>query len=387
MLAFAAPGGWAALDNYRHYIAVEVLEADGVTWTPVMAWEQVPLTDGTVNANMRQAMRGIFSPKPPAFNSIFISNAEYNNVSRKFRTKDGQLTGTDVVPGAVVTNSDYLALLGGLSKLKFATLANFFYAYLPAQKKFMSWAPLEKYVDKNQEDYLNFWLTAAPAGNRIDLQITAYYDDNTTQTSVTNYQIGIDFTNPLHRLKRFPVGPLNSGVKDINPLKNVVKYVVRLRENDGGAVISEERTYIIDPVSYPNRRFIMFLSSLGSWEVIRFYGDTAEAEDYNRQIVRKYLKPGYVATDGEYEQNNVEGVNSLSLGSGYFMEAQSKQWQLYMRDLLRSPRVYDITTGTRVPLIITSNKLAGPEDRNYKYLVRFEAQEAYSNTVYTPDDV
>lgn len=388
MVSFAAAEGWELEDNYRFYVAVDVLEADGTTWTEVYASEHTPDAAGVVKVNIRPACRGIFNPIPVNFATPYnfqVPREEFNRTIRVIRTRSGGVTGVDTMPISPTTTGEYLVILGGLSKRIFPqmeTLGGFFTNYLGTM--FMTWAPREKYVDAAQEDYLNFYFTSVPPSSAVRQCIKAYYSDGTTQTeTMLTSSFG---TWGLDEMQlRFATGPSNSGVYTIDPTKTLVKYDFWLANNSGVA-ISEVRTYIIDPVSYPNRRFILCLNSLGAWEVHRLYGDASERERYTRQIVRKTLSPGYKHTDGEYEQTSVEGQVTREMGSGYFLETNSRGWQLYMRDVMKSTRVYDVTKGQRVPIIITSAELVGPVSRNYKYAARFESIVAYSDEVYTPDE-
>ncbi|MEJ0030948.1 MAG: hypothetical protein WDO15_11485 [Bacteroidota bacterium] len=247
-------------------------------------------------------------------------------------------------------------------------------------------------MDPQQEDYLNFLIIGSPTidpsfGYQLELFVKAYYDDGTNSSAVTATLDGIfpdEF--PSNRLLQITAGPINSGASAITPSKKLVKYEVVLREQTGHVVISETRTYHVDQVQYPHRRIVMFLNSLGAWETLRFNGDTINTQKYSRDIARKYLKPGYAASDGEFSQGTVEVQNSRSMGSGYILP-DGKEWQEYMRDMLRSPFVFDVTSGIRVPILVTATELPGTEDHNYKYMVRFDAIDAYADVVYTPDSV
>lgn len=383
---YAVPADWEIQNNYRYYLAVEINDGSPPTWQTAITMEIKPRYPANeAKFDMKAAFRRAFNPTPPAVGSNI--NALYGNTAKKFRLKRGDLTGAKLLPDVITTEEEFLALYGGLSKQKFAELGHFFFSYLSGltPRKFLTWAPPEKQVDRNQEDYLSFWLVNSLT--TLKLQCTAYYDDGTNQTAVTKTKTGIDFNQVSDRLWYVPVGPANSGVLGINAEKNLVKYVVRML-NQADAVISEERTFVLDPVSYPNRRFIMFLSSLGSFEVLRFYGTTEEEESYERQPTRQYLAPGYSATEPELKAGGPAlGTNTLNLSTGFFEGRYGKQWQLYMRDLLRSPHVWDVTSGKRVPLVVTSSSLPGPQDRNYQYFARLTAVEAYTDDNYTPADV
>ncbi|MEJ0030947.1 MAG: hypothetical protein WDO15_11480 [Bacteroidota bacterium] len=72
--------------------AVEVL--DGGDWIQTMAAEHIPNSGGTVFVNLRQYLRGIFSPVPPSLGGIGIDTSPYPLVARRFRVISGTLTGT-----------------------------------------------------------------------------------------------------------------------------------------------------------------------------------------------------------------------------------------------------------------------------------------------------
>lgn len=385
LFTYSAPADWATLDNYRFYMAVEIY--NGTTWVPALVQEQIPNSLNQVKFDVKAAFRQAFNPAPPIPGASSITRA-INKTAVLFRLKYGNLTGALTVPLTVTTDSDYLAVMGGVTKPKFAELGHFFFTFLNGSnpKRFMSWAPKEKMVDRNQEDWISFWLTSAPAGNVFHLQLTAYYDDGTNQTSNVRSSPTINFADPADRLWAIPIGPSNTGALGINTSKNLLRYIARL-VNGSNTAISEERTFVIDPVSYPNKKLIMFYNSLGSHEVLRFSGNSSSEEKYDRQVSKKYLAPGYSATDGELKSSGAQGTNMLNLSSGWFEGRYGKEWQEYMRDLMKSRLVFDVSQGTRVPLVISSGSLNGPEDRNYRYFARFEAMEAFTEEVYTPASI
>src|SRR5690606_18308394 len=105
----------------------------------------------------------------------------------------------------------------------------------------------------------------------LKLQIKAYFDDGTNQTSVTRSLVGSSFS----QLFIIPAGPGNSGANLINPEKNLLRYELSMLDQSD-TVISETRTYTLTRVKHPLTRYFMFLNSLGSYEVLRITGQARE---------------------------------------------------------------------------------------------------------------
>ena len=364
--------GWGDLTNYRLYNDVRVEDvADSGTFVSKLKVAQVPESDGKVIFYLAEAFRGVFTFTPPTLNQSNI--VRLTDRIKRFKSYSGELQNTETTPGSLTTSSvSDLALWGGISKLEFPDL-DFFSTYLPANKKFMTWAPTTKTVDRLQEDYLNFFIYDELIVE-FNLVIKAYFDDATNETeeiaTVTGTQYGY--------LYQIPAGPANSGVLTINPAKNVIKYELWLT-NHTDTIISEVRTYTITPTAHPLTRYFLYLNSLGSFEVLRFTGIAEQRAEFQREVVQKFLPHNYTALDGEFESNLTRMRARNSFSSGFLQ----KQWHEYMKDFLLSRRVYDITTGQRVPVNITAGEWQA-EDQNYLSFIRFEARPAYEDVSYTP---
>lgn len=371
-----AAAGWEAINNYRIYNDVHVTDENGL-YQSAMKIDLPPDSDGKVLFNVRSAFRDILKAIPPVFNNNLIT--VLRDRIRNFRHNTGELQDDEVTTEDLTESEPYLVLLGGLSTLKFPQI-DFFGSYIQANKKFMTWAPLEKVVDRMQEDYLNFFVYAENI-NVIKLVIKAYYDDDTNTTATIENKNVI-----VGQLFQIPAGPTNSNVFTINPAKNLVKYDLWMQDQ-ADAVISEVRTFIIAADRHPRTRFFMFLNSLGAYEVHRFTGAAVINENYDRTVIQKYLPIDYDVNDGEMEINHVTGQRSNSFSSGFFTGQYAEQWMEYMRDLVRTTRFYDVTSGTRVPMLITTGSIKVKEDQDYERYVRIDAIEAYNHESYTPDNI
>lgn len=379
----AAPAGWDELLNFRLYSDVRVQDVQGSgEYISKLKSELYPDDDGNATFYLRQCFPfpDVLQAIAPAYNTSVITRL--TDRIKFFKNYTGQLTGVQVAPDEedIVESSRMLVLLGGINKQKFPGL-NFFNEYLPTNKKFLSWAPVEKIVDRLQEDYLNFFVYDADT-TTVKLQIKAYYDDATTVTEVVS-----TLTPVLYGyLLQIPTGPYNSGVKDIDPSKNLSKYEVTLLDQDD-EIISEVRTYIVASVRHPLTRFIMFLNSLGSYEVIMFTGQAEFKTDYEREVIQKFLPHNYAAFDGEFAVRNVSLQEKVNYSTGYFTGRYALAWQRYMKDVLLSNSVYDVTSATRIPVSITSGTLDGGLDQDYVRFARIDTQKAYVDDCYTPDDL
>lgn len=370
----AASSGWELLTNYRVYNDVRVEDvADSGNYNSKLKVELQPDTDGQVIFYIREAFRGVFTFTPPTQNHSSI--IRLTDRIKRFRNYSGELTGTEITPEELTPSASNLVLFGGIDKFHYPGL-NYFTSYLPANKKFLTWAPLVKTVDRLQEDYLNFFVY--DNFNSLKLRLKVYFDDSTDETAISFTKTGTS----ISELYQIPAGPANSGAMLVNPAKNAISYELSLLDHTD-AVISEVRTYIISRVKHPLTRYFMFLNSLGAFEVLRFTGQAMVKTSFNRDIVQRFLAHNYNALDGEFAVHNVSRQKQLSYSSGYVKEKYPKQWHEYLEDFMGSSIVYDVTSGQRSPITILSGD-HNMEDQNYERYIRIDAKPSYDNESFTP---
>jgi hypothetical protein len=366
--------GWDSAINYRLYddIRVEQVAGSGVFESSITV-ALTPEVGGNVNFQVREAFRNL-KAIPPAHNTNTIQRL--TDRIKYFKHFTGEVENTDLIPVVLTPSLLQLVMLGGLDKFSFASI-DFFTSYLPTNKKFLTWAPLVKPVDRLQEDYLNFWIYAVSIST-IRTNIKAYFDDNTNETGEANSKSGLVYG----QLYQLPAGPANSGAFLINPAKNLVKYELWLTDQDDN-IISEVRTYEIGDIRLPHTRFFMFLNSLGSYEVLYFNGLAERVINFDRQQITKFLPIDYSAIDGEKELNYVVYNRQFDYSSGYFKGKYAKQWRDYMVDFLLSRSVFEIVSGVRKPIVIVNQEIPDA-DGDYQYYIRFTVQEGYINDSFTP---
>ena len=368
-----AVSNWQSLVNYRLYNDVRVEDvADSNLYTSKLKVELKPDSTGKALFYLGEAFRDAFAFTPPTLGASDI--IRITDRVKRFINYSGQLENTQIIPGVLSPSLPNIAVFGGIDKIHFPEM-NFFTDYLPANKKFMTWAPLTKMVDKQQEDFLSYFIYGNTS--TLKLRVIAYYDDSTNETSVTKTKAGTQRA----QLYQIPAGPSNSGALFINPSKNLIKYTIALLDQSD-SLISEVRTYTISTVRHPRTRYFLFLNSLGGYEVLRFTGAAGQRTEFNREVIQKFLSANYQPYDGEFEVNTSIMSERGSYSSGHV----SQQWHEYLKDFLLSKRVYDVTTGDRVPVAILSSDHI-EEDQVYNRYIRFDARPAYDNTSFTPKAV
>lgn len=370
-----AQGANSAEDNYRITCEVQVIDSEGV-FTEALTTERPPDAAGNAQFNVRLAFDGYFNPIPPARGlGGFISHISDRSV--RARNRFGELWDIMTVPAVYLTTQPYLVLLGGIEKRPFAEI-DFFNTWLPTNKKFLSWKPVVRTVDLGQEDFISF-LVYNQEITTLKSNIKAYYDDDTDTTQEIDTITAVSFGE----IYEFMIGPYNSDVLSIDPLKNLVKYEFWLTDQDD-TVISEVITMKLSEFKKTSTRYYLFLNSLGSFEVLRTTGLTTEEADIRKDIINVFLPAYYDADQGEEASHNPVNQRMREVSSGYQV---GKEWLEWFQDFRLSEEVYDITDGKRRKVNIEASKMALPGDQDYRYFMRFIAREAYRNEVFTPKSV
>lgn len=373
----AATPTWQSLTNYRLYCEVRVEdEADSGIYNPKLKFQIPPNDDGLAVFYLRPAFRGVLNATPPPANQNTI--VRLTDRIKRFKTYTGELQDDQVTPPSLQESLINLVIMGGIDKFRYPDL-NFFTSYLQTHKKFLTWAPLKKVVDRNQEDYLCFYAYAN--FSTLKLQVKAYYADGTDQTSVTRQLSNTGFS----QLYQVPAGPLNSGATLIDPTKTLIRYELTMLNQDD-TVISETRVYALTKSKMPRTRYILFLNSLGAYEVLRVTGQAQDTTTVSRDPAQRFLDHEYSALDGEFEINAARMVTETNYSSGHITGSLAEQWHEYFKDLLLSTRVYDITDGRRLPIVITESEHTRT-DQDYSRFVRFTARRAYDDENFTPSAI
>jgi hypothetical protein len=367
-----------AEDNYQLMadVRVETVAGSGVYESMMKVAKYPDDVSGPLKAvsfNLRAAFRGVLDAVPPTLNAGAIT--KLTDRVKAYRVFYGDIWDDMAEPLSWTGATPQLALLGGVAKQRWPGLL-FFTSYLPATKMFMTWAPTVKEVDALQEDYLAFMVYSAGI-SQVKLMVKAYFDDDTTETVQVTTR-----TCQYGDLLQVPSGPANTGATVIDVEKNLVKYDLWLNDQ-GDSAASEVRTYKISDYKRPDTRYLLWLNSLGAYEVLRCTGQSEETAEMSRVQMRRYLPDYYAATDGEYATVRVNRRNTEKMSTGYLTGPMAQDWLEYLQDFLHSTRVYDITDGTRTPVTVQADKAVVKRAADNQRFVRFEVERSYVDEVYT----
>lgn len=368
--------GWDSLDNFRLFIDTRVQLNQGEAFVSTLKYGLTPSANNQAYFRLNEAFRGILIANPPTFQQNEI--IRLTDRIKFFKVFSGSITGDEVEPASYTEEQSNVVMLGGINKVRWSSL-NYLSNYLPTQKKFLTWAPDYKKVGNNQEDYLNFFVYNNTI-SQVKLEVTAYYTDNTNETSITKTLTSAE----KWWLLQIPTGPVNSGVKLINPAKVVQRYSIRLL-NQANVAISEVRNYDIELIDHPLQKFYMFLNSLGTYEVLRFIGQTQRKTDYKRETLRKVLTQNYQSADGELESAKPTLQESATLNSGFITGKNATAWAEYMKDFLLSRKVFEVNSDVRIPVIVTQADYDNGTDQDFRRSASIQVKRAYIDESYTPD--
>lgn len=338
-----------------------------------------PNENGKATFNLRPAFRNLFKAVPPVKNSPFeIIYDRMLLVKKQF----GDIFNALNEPTSLTDGLVDLVIYGGLNKEKYPNV-NFFKGYLTDEKKFLTWRPRVSYVDRTQEDYITYF-SAINTTTQLKVRIKAYFDDGTDETATINQT---DSSSELYgKMYQLPAGPVSSGATGVNPAKNLTQYDLWL-EDQNNEVITEVMNFRLTTFKPSLTRYILFLNSVGGYDVVRLTGKTSISSEIEKQKVNKYLDFDYLSSDGEEKNTHSKSNQTFQYSSGMFKGKYAEYMAEYMQDLLNSKKAYDITNGERIPINIAGGTFRIKETADFKYYTRFEAKLAYTDSLYTPSSL
>lgn len=292
-----------------------------------------------------------------------------SNVSRKYFVRYAESLDGDIQK--VTSTSDYYVLLGGLTKQDFAD-NDFYLDHLLVNKNFLTWHDTQKIVQKEQKEYLYFF--QYDAFTSLNLRVMFTYTDNTTGT-FTVLTLGVA---TQYDTIRMPAGYDQLSL-DSFATKEVKKYKVWLT-NSAGTTVSEEREYIIETECRMDERYFIFGNSQGGVDTLRTYGDHVSSIDIDYELSEKILPSGYALEDGEIVKTAIAYGDKFEVSTGYLI---SREYKEYLKELLITGNVFEITDGKLMPVVIETKKDELFKQSDNLYRLRFEYNYGYINNSYS----
>jgi hypothetical protein len=365
--------------NYRVYIDVRVETSPGSgAYESKFIAAQEPDEDGKAIFNLRPAFRDVFSPAVPEGSTSALKKV--TGIRRYYKVYYGDVYNDMTEPAELTATNPFLVMMGGISKRKWPE-EDYFLDHLPAHKRFLTWMAPRKYIDRSVNDWLYFFNYDQDIYS-IRAKAKAYYTDNTEslETLLGTSALAVEKGD----IARVPSGTKNSGVVDIDAAK-IIRYYDLWLVDQAGNTVSEVRRYMVEQYRNPDTRYILFRNSLGAFDLLRMTGRTGFTAEAERTTVEKYLGTDYDPEEGQYQVHNATLSKMNSYSTGYFEGKYARYMAKYMQELFVSPQVYDVTTGSAVPIIINRNSIQ-IQDADYRYFARFEAEDSFKDDVFTPDE-
>jgi hypothetical protein len=129
------------------------------------------------------------------------------------------------------------------------------------------------------------------------------------------------------------------------------------------------------------------LNSLGSYEILRFTGQSETQVEIGKEEIVKFLPIAYEQADGEREVNSAVSRFSGNYSTGFFDQKNASEWLDYMQDFLLSKRVFLIQGSNLVPVVVQGGSYALNADQVYEKAIRFTALNSYQEENYTPESI
>ncbi len=303
-----------------------------------------------------------------------ITKVTHNILKGKFYS--GVIYGDPpVIQGTPAFVNDYLVLKGG-----FANRVGFDagWDFITQNKKFLSWAPLEKVVGIFQPELLHF-LIQTNTVTTVNLKVKITYTDGTEETITPRTLTGIAQWDLL----RIPAGVPNLSLASVNFAKTINFYELWI-ENQSGVKLSESRYYELDLLNQPWERLWLYENSLGMPEVFRTVGKSAYKTTISPIASQIAHVDGYDVKQSEFLTHETYLRADQDVSTGMLRDRQTAE---YMLDFLsQKATLYELRDGSYWPMQLMAPSIHEEAmDENFNYYVRFRVSGGFEDSAFTPN--
>lgn len=265
---------------------------------------------------------------------------------KRFYLRFTEKYGVDPTLSTFSQQETFYVLLGGLSFEEYST-KDFFLHYLPEQRPFYTWQPLEKEVFPQQPEFLHYLIND---DNLTEFRVwmKLYHEDGTTE----EHQIfrSTDAINGVstaqYEIFRFPAGydQLSIGGYSCQTCYRYELYVT----DSNDVQISEARSYIVNHEYYEEQNFFFFLNSLGCYDTLAATGRSRYQLGIDEETITKELPYDYKATDRSVEVLKKTGSPEVLQPVGY----PTKEMMLSLQDFVLSKAYYKWEDNRVIPITV-----------------------------------
>jgi hypothetical protein len=332
--------------------------------------EQPLDADGRTTFEVQELLEPFVAPVLPApgATAIGLQNGQFC----RFYLQHYEVTPTST--GASTSVQTNYLLHGGLGFEQ--AISTDWLSYQQRRLPFLTWEPDFKKVLPDQPEYLYFMAPrAVPAGFALRLDLT--WADGTTTSQAT-------LTGPaalVNEVFCLPVGPLALGLAALEAAAGqlLTRYAVTVQARDGGAALSETRTFVPDRRPCAVRRYFLYANSLGGWNTLVCRGRGSRELATKTSLSENALAAGYDPLRGSLTINRRTGTPTLKCYTG----ARSAAQLLADQDFLLSERVLLLQDGRYLAGQVKDRTVGVADDDETRRVVQFD-YELPRERYYTP---
>jgi hypothetical protein len=287
----------------------------------------------------------------------------------KYYIRHAEMYGSPPVVKALVTEDSLYAICGGIDWVRLSRYnlqSTSWYDRFCYNHMFLSWQPLTKVVDVDQVEKLYF-LNKSETAITLKLKAKLYWGAVTLGWQ----EVGSLDCNGVGIVECL-VG--HDNLSDPDP-DSLTKYEIRV-EDSAGLVLSETRTFTIDHNVYPYKKYLIFQNSLGGWDTVRFLGKTSIEGEYARLISSTINDYSFTNQEGSIVQGRPLESLKMILNTGWISQNNKD----YLRELLVSQQVYEISGSMILPVVVTSSNVFMSKDDETLYNMEIEVLYAFTDS-------
>jgi hypothetical protein len=290
--------------------------------------------------------------------------------------------------GSITGQPDYyVAFNSGVKKEDFAKFTNFESEVL--QNKFLSWRNPVRTITREQPEWLYFLQVIdrydyywAGLFDELVLNVTIYYDDNSTET-IKPFK---NDTCQKYGVLEWPVSysALELGNKEgVKTITHYECWIVHNKDEDNQDPtiyedVSEKVTYVLDEEDYLDTHYV-FRNSFGVFETVRAIGLKENEFTTIKSEISKILEAGYSTEDGESEYYSSIFRDRYSVA----INAPNKKDFDWFKDLLLSSDAYIVVGAHLVKIMIEPGKFPMDKDDDTTFILPFTYKFANTNSKYS----
>jgi len=348
----------------------DILEDAGANIIDVV--DVYPDADGNVYLYVQDYLKSFLTASVPDPNGDIIQN----NTTRcrrfyisYFQFIDGES------PEEAIYDPVRFVILGGIEKIR-ASRSNYFTDYLPAEKKFLTWYPGNRFVFSDQKIYLSYLHLGISVAKKLVIDIV--FTDGSINQMVTDFsEIG---NNILYDIE-VGADDLELGLIDLS--KKIFYYEITIKDDFENPIAGPYRLYIEYRPLYDFYDFI-YVNSLGGMDACRVIGQVVRQLD--KQVTDVETIPDYDAwltesLKGQFQNPTVIKKDVYKGDVGFL---KSKEEQLVLTELIISKKIMALVYQRWAQVVSIQRGQDYGSNQDKKFGFSIEWQFAYADAVYTP---